>query len=68
MTSYSSPRDLAKYLSIARKHLTEDKVKAFETAYRRLHDRAVRWDESLRETISDGREKPAERSDIPPTG
>lgn len=40
----SSPRDLAKYLAAARQHLTEDKVRDFEATYRRMQDRAARWD------------------------
>lgn len=51
MTAYSSPRNLANYLSIARQHLSEEKVKEFEAAYRRLHERAAKWDNGLRETI-----------------
>jgi hypothetical protein len=59
MSERSLPRDLAKYLAVARQHLSEDKVRDFETAYLRLRERAARWDQPKPSPV----EKPQQQSD-----
>lgn len=44
MTEHSTPRDLARYLELAREHLSTEKVRMLEETYLRMQKRAARWD------------------------
>lgn len=51
MSQHDSPRDLAKYLALARAHLSEAKAKEFEAAYKRMQERADRWGVKTRQPV-----------------